>query len=71
MHARDHVRAGEGQHLVAALEARTAEVVGAEVETLDERAEGSVEHDNPLTDCIEIGLTGHCAKRYRPPSSGR
>ncbi|CAB4766994.1 unannotated protein [freshwater metagenome] len=59
VHAGDHVRSREGEHLVAALEARTPEVVGREVESLHVRAEGAVKHNNPLTDCIEVGLFAH------------
>ena len=59
VHRADDVGPGEAEHLVAALEARAAEVVGGEVESLDERAEGTVEHDDALPDGLEVGLAGH------------
>ncbi len=40
-----------------------AEVVGGEVETLDVRAEGTVEDDDPFGDGIEVGLPGHGLSR--------
>ena len=59
VHVRDHVGAGEHEHLVAALEVGAAEVVGAEVEVLDVGAERAVEDDDALGDGVEVGLGGH------------
>jgi len=52
VHRLDDVRPGEAQHLVAPFERRSTEVVGGEVEVLDERAEGSIENDDALADSI-------------------
>ena len=60
VHAADDVRPGEAQHLVAALQRFAAEVVGGEVETLDVRAEGAIEDDDPFGNGIEVGLASHC-----------
>ena len=59
VHRRDDVGSGEAQHLVAAFEGGAAEVVGAEVEILHERAERAIEDDDPLGDRVEIGLRAH------------
>ena len=59
VHAADLVGPSETQHLVAALQRGTPEVVGGEVEPLDVRAERTVEHDDPFGDGVEVGLPGH------------
>ncbi len=59
VHAGDDVRPGEAQHLVAALEGGSTEVVGAQIQRLDEGAEGAVEDDDALLDRVEVGLGGH------------
>ena len=59
MHRRDHVRTSDAQHLVATLERVATEVVGAEVEILDERAERAVEDDDPFLHGLEIRLPAH------------
>jgi len=64
VHAPDHVGTRETQHLVATLEAGSAEIVGPEVETLDEGPESAVEHDDSFVDGGEIRLTRHRTKRY-------
>ncbi len=48
-----HVGAGDGQVLVAALEVGAAEVVGAELEGLQERPRGAVVHDHALVDQVQ------------------
>ena len=59
MHLFDDIRSSEAQHLVAALEAGASEVVWTEVQTLHERAEGTIKNDDPLTHCLEIRLATH------------
>ena len=59
VHAGDDVGPGEAEHLVAALEGEPTEVVAAEVERLDVRAERAVEHDDPLVHGVEVGLLHH------------
>jgi hypothetical protein len=70
VHRLDHVRPGEAQHLVAALQRRAPEVVGPEVETLHERAERTIEDDDALVDRIEVGLP-HGRARYRWAGPGQ
>ena len=55
MDARHHVGAGQDQGLVAALERRAAEVVGAQVGELQARAHGAVEDDDAAARGVEIG----------------
>ena len=55
----DHVGPGEHQHLVAALELRTAEIVGGEVPGLDARAEGAIEDDHPFGGGVDIAAAPH------------
>ena len=63
--AGDDVGPGEAEHLVAALELGAAEVVGRQVEALDEGAEGAVEDDDALVDRVEEGLVPPFGQRYR------
>ena len=58
----DEVGPGEHEHLVAALEGVTTEVVGAEVELLHVGAEGAVVDHDPLGDEVEEPATAHLAK---------
>ena len=59
VHRLDHVGPGEGEHLVAALEGRATEVIRAQVETLYECAESTVENDDPFADCFGVRLACH------------
>ena len=59
VHRLDHVGTCEGEHLVAALERRSAEVVRTQVESLHERAERPVENDDPFADCFCVRLACH------------
>ncbi|MEJ7720871.1 MAG: hypothetical protein WKF58_10655 [Ilumatobacteraceae bacterium] len=53
------------EDLVAALELDAAEVVGRQVEVLDERAEGAVEDDDAGLDGIEIRDPAHSVLRLQ------
>ena len=55
----DHIRAGEHQHLVAALEIRTAEVVRGEVPRLDACAESAIEDDHTFGRGVGIAAGPH------------
>ena len=57
VHLGHEVGPGEHEHLVAALEGRPAEVVGAEVVALHPRAERTVEDEDTFPERVEEGVT--------------
>ena len=71
VHPGDDVGPGQAEHLVAALERRSAEVVGGEVEGLHVRAERAVVDDHALGDGIEKGVGGHRGFEATRASAGR
>ena len=68
VHRPDDVRAGEAEHLVAALEREAAEVVGSEIEVLDECAEGAVVDDDAVGDRVEVGLCSRTSYEVPEPT---
>ena len=72
VHAGDDLGTGDDEQLVAALEGLTAEVVGAELERLDVRAEGAVVDDDALRDEVEVPAATHGPTRLPAvPRGGR
>jgi cob(I)alamin adenosyltransferase len=65
VHALDDIGPSGAQHLVAPFETRSAEVVGSEVETLNEGAECTVEHDHSFLQGVEVELSRHRFQPYR------
>ena len=68
MHRSDHIGSRETQHLVTAFERGATKVIRAEIEILDECAEGAIEHDDPLIDRLQVGLWAHWLLRLLPPA---
>ena len=69
MHAGDHVGPRRDQHLVAALELGTAEVVGCQAQLLDIRTERAVVDDGTLVHEVEEAAHRNLAG-YRPGLGG-
>ena len=62
VHPGDEVRPGEDEHLVAAFEVVTAEIVAGETLLLHVRPERAVVNDDAVVDRVEIPASGHSGK---------